>query len=132
MQDVIDHQIVLLLETRVRDTGHHGELLVRVRQALEKLEQIDAIHAAVQLPIMIDSRVPASIKKEDLVARGARIQLQGRQPIAATVKALHETYTHLFNGGAPADLKSKIASEQEMANLVDNENYKKWQREYLR
>ena len=69
---------------------------------------------------------------KDLAARGARILLQGHQPVAAAVKALHETYTHLYNGGAPADLKPKLASPQEMERLVDGESYKKWQREYLR
>lgn len=98
---------------------------------LEKLEQLDAIHAAVKLPIIVGS-APASLKREDLAARGARIVLQGHQPVAAAVKALHETYTHLYNGGAPADLKSRIASPQEMERLIDGESYKQWQREYLR
>lgn len=98
---------------------------------LEKLEQLDAIHAAVKLPIMVGS-APASLKREDLAARGARIVLQGHQPVAAAVKALHETYTHLYHGGAPADLKSRIASPQEMERLIDGESYKQWQREYLR
>ena len=98
---------------------------------LEKLEQIEAVHAAVKLPIIVGS-APASLKREDLAARGARILLQGHQPVAAAVKALHETYTHLFSGGAPADLKSKVASAQEMERLVDAESYKQWQREYLR
>ncbi len=98
---------------------------------LEKLEQLDAIQAAVKLPLIVGS-APASLKREDLAARGARILLQGHQPVAAAVKALHETYTHLFQGGAPADLKSRIASPQEMERLTDGESYKNWQREYLR
>jgi oxaloacetate decarboxylase len=98
---------------------------------LEKIEQIDAIHSAIKLPIIVGS-APASLKREDLAARGARILLQGHQPVAAAVKALRETYTHLYNGGAPADLKPKLASPQEMERLVDGESYKKWQREYLR
>jgi carboxyvinyl-carboxyphosphonate phosphorylmutase len=98
---------------------------------LEKIEQIDAVHAAIKLPLIVGS-APASLKREDLAARGARILLQGHQPVAAAVKALHETYTHLYHGGAPADLKPKLASPQEMERLVDAENYKRWQREYLR
>jgi oxaloacetate decarboxylase len=98
---------------------------------LEKLEQIDAVHAAIKLPIIVGS-APASLKREDLAARGARILLQGHQPVAAAVKALHEIYTHLYNGGAPADLKSKVASPEEMGRLTDSDSYKKWQREYLR
>lgn len=97
----------------------------------EKPEQIEAIHAAVKLPIIIGS-APASLTREDLAARGVRILLQGHQPIAAAAKALHDTYTHLYNGGALADLKSKVASAQEMERLVDTETYKRCQREYLR
>ena len=82
------------------------------------------------LPIIVGS-APALLKREDLAARGARILLQGHLPIAAAVKAVHEIYTHLFSGGAPADLKAKVASAQEMERLVDGESYKKWQREYL-
>ena len=97
---------------------------------LETLDQIEAIHAAVKLPIIVGG-ASASLKREDLAVRGVRILLQGHQPIAAAVKALHETYTHLYNGGAPADLKSKIASPQEMERLVNGDTYKQWQREYL-
>jgi carboxyvinyl-carboxyphosphonate phosphorylmutase len=98
---------------------------------VEALDQVRAVHDAVKLPVIVGS-APASLKREDLAACGARIVLQGHQPVAAAVKALHETYAHLFNGGAPADLKAKIASAQEMDHLVSGENYKQWQREYLR
>lgn len=98
---------------------------------LETLEQLAAVQAAVKLPIIVGS-APPSLKREDLAARGARIVLQGHQPVAAAVKALHETYSHLFSGGAPADLKSKIASAEDMDRLVNGENHKKWQHEYLR
>jgi carboxyvinyl-carboxyphosphonate phosphorylmutase len=98
---------------------------------LEELEQIEAVREAAKLPIIV-GLAPASLKREDLAARGARILLQGHQPVAAAVKALHETYTHLFNGGAPADIKSKVASAQEMERLVNHDAYRQWQRDYLR
>jgi carboxyvinyl-carboxyphosphonate phosphorylmutase len=97
----------------------------------EKIEHLEAIHAAVTLPIIVGS-VPGAFTREDLAARGVRILLQGHQPIAAAVKALRDTYAHLYGGGAPADLQSKVASAQEMERLVDMETYKKWQRAYLR
>ncbi len=98
---------------------------------VESIDQVRAVHDAVKLPVIVGS-APATLKREDLAACGARILLQGHQPVAAAVKALYEVYTHLFNGGAPADLKSKIATPQEMERLVNGENYKKWQRDYLR
>lgn len=98
---------------------------------LEKLDQLDAIKAATHLPIIIGS-APASLKREDLASRGARIVLQGHQPVAAAVKALHACYSHLFNGGAPAELKSTIASAEEMDKLLSNDQYKQWTRDYLK
>jgi carboxyvinyl-carboxyphosphonate phosphorylmutase len=98
---------------------------------LEKLEQLDAIHAAIKLPIIIGS-APASLKREELAARGARIVLQGHQPVAAAVKALHACYSHLYSGGAPADLKATIASAEEMEKVTSADKYKQWQRDYLR
>ena len=98
---------------------------------VENLDQVKAIHDAVKLPVIVGS-APASLKREGLAACGARILLQGHQPVTAAVKALHETYAHLYGGGAPADLKSRIASAQEMERLVGGENYKQWQREFLR
>jgi carboxyvinyl-carboxyphosphonate phosphorylmutase len=98
---------------------------------VEALDQVAAVHEAAGLPVIVGS-APASLKREDLAARGARILLQGHQPVAAAVKALQETYAHLYNGGAPADLKLRIASAQDMERLVAGEDYRKWQREFLR
>jgi carboxyvinyl-carboxyphosphonate phosphorylmutase len=95
------------------------------------LDQIEAVYKAVSLPIIVGS-APSSLKREDLAARGARILLQGHQPIPAAVKALREVYAHLYGGGAPDELKSRIASAQEMEQLVSAGEYRKWQNEYLR
>ena len=98
---------------------------------VESADQVKAVHEAATLPVMVGS-APASIKREEVAAAGARVLLQGHQPLPAAVKALKEVYTHLYNGGAPADLKDKIASAKEMDALVRSETYKKWQRDYLR
>ena len=98
---------------------------------LRNLEQLDAVHGAVKLPFIAPGGTPATIKHEDLAARGTRVRVLGHQPLSGALKALFEIYTHLYNGGATADLKSKIISEQELMALVNNDNYKKWMREYL-
>lgn len=98
---------------------------------VESLEQVEAVHAAAKLPVIVGS-APASLKREDLAARGARILLQGHQPVAAAARALRETYAHLFGGGAPAALKDRIAPAQEMEKLVAGEGYRQWQQDYLR
>jgi carboxyvinyl-carboxyphosphonate phosphorylmutase len=98
---------------------------------VEAVEQVKAVHDAVKLPIIVGS-APASIKREDFAKAGARILLQGHQPVAAAVKAVREVYEHLFKGGAPGDLKSKIASNDEMNALTRNDQYKAWQKDFLR
>ena len=98
---------------------------------VEALEQVKTVHDAVKLPIIVGS-APASIKREDFAAAGARVLLQGHQPVAAAVKALRDVYEHLHKGGAPADLKSKIASNDEMNAVTRNDAWKGWQKDYLR
>lgn len=38
---------------------------------------------------------------------------------------------HLYGGGAPADLKSRIATAEEMGRYIGEETYRKWREEYL-
>jgi carboxyvinyl-carboxyphosphonate phosphorylmutase len=97
--------------------------------SLKKLEHLDAIRAAVRVPILVGT---APLAREDLEARGVRFCLQGHPAVAAVVKALADTYAHLYQGGAPADLQSRLASSAEMERLVGAERYRSWQRDYLR
>jgi len=98
---------------------------------VETVAQVRAVHEAAKLPIIVGS-APASIKREELAAAGARVMLQGHQPLAAAVKAVRDVYTHLYNGGAPADLKDKIASAKDMDTYTTDDLYKKWISEYMR
>ena len=98
---------------------------------VETVDPVKAIHDASKLPVIVGS-APASIKREDFAKAGARVLLQGHQPVAAAVKALRAVYEHLHNGGAAADLKDKIASNKEMDALVFGEDYKKYMRDFLR
>jgi carboxyvinyl-carboxyphosphonate phosphorylmutase len=97
---------------------------------LKKLDDLDAIRAVVRIPIIVGTA--PNLTREELAARGVRFCLQGHPAVAAVVKALRDTYAHLYAGGAPADLKSRIATPEEMERLMRNEPYKKWQREFLR
>jgi carboxyvinyl-carboxyphosphonate phosphorylmutase len=106
------------------DTGVDGVFL----SGLDKLSDLDAIRAAIKIPITVGS---APLKREDLAARGVRFCLQGHGVIPAVVKAMREVYSHLHGGGAPGDLKAKAAPPEEMERLLGKEQYKKWQREYL-
>jgi len=97
----------------------------------DDLAVVEAVHAAVSLPLIIGSGKHSTERKR-LQALGARILLQGHQPMAAAVKALRETYEHLYQGGAPADLKGRIASPEEMDRVTRRDEYATRQRDYLR
>ena len=97
----------------------------------DTLAQIEAVHAAVDLPLIVGSGAPA-LKREALAQLGGRILLQGHQSLAAAVEALHDVYTHLHNGGEPAGLQMKVASGEKMDCLVRGEEHRQWQRLYLR
>jgi carboxyvinyl-carboxyphosphonate phosphorylmutase len=106
-------------------TGVDAIFLVGVK----KLEQLDAVRAAVSLPIILGSA--PDLARDDLAARGVRFCLQGHQVIPGIVKTMREIYTHLHNGGAPAALQATIAPPQEMERLLGVKDYEKWRREYL-
>jgi carboxyvinyl-carboxyphosphonate phosphorylmutase len=96
---------------------------------VERLEDFDLVRAAVTLPIAVG---PApEVPREDFEVRGVRLLLQGHQPVAAVVKALRETYSHLHSGGAAADLKSRIATAGQMSNLMNAARYDEWRERYL-
>jgi carboxyvinyl-carboxyphosphonate phosphorylmutase len=97
---------------------------------VDRIEQIEAVHAAVDLPIIVGSG--GAYTREEVTRCGGRILLQGHQSLAAAIKALRDTYAHLHKGGEPADLGGKIASAQDMSRLLHGEDYTAWQRQYLR
>ena len=96
----------------------------------DSIDQIKAIHEASKLPIICGS-APASITRSQFLDAGAREVLQGHQPLAGAVKVLREIYSHLYTGGNPAELKSKIASNEEMDKMTHNADYKAWIKAYM-
>ena len=96
----------------------------------EDFAVVEAVHAAVKLPIITGS-AGGGVDRKRLRDAGVRIALQGHQPIAATVKALSDTYAHLRKGGSPSDLKPRIASADEMARVTGAADYERAQRDYL-
>jgi carboxyvinyl-carboxyphosphonate phosphorylmutase len=142
LQARLDPSLVITARTASVRLENIGNVVARVKAyaatgvdavfvtGLKKLDDLDAIRAAVRIPIIVGTA--PNLTREELAARGVRFCLQGHPAVAAVVKALRDTYAHLYAGGAPADLKSRIATPEEMERLMRNEPYKKWQREFLR
>jgi oxaloacetate decarboxylase len=94
-------------------------------------EEVEAIHRATPLPILLGSTPSALNDRTFLAAHGVRIALQGHVPFQVVVKALHDAYKHLKEGGSPADLKDKAASSELMNQALQQGEYRGWRRDYL-
>ena len=123
LQGIIDH-----LDHLERDRlGIDAIWLV----TLDRLQQLEGAYEVAKRPVIVGTN-HGDLQRDELAARCARIMLQGHLPQAAAVKALRDTYVHLFNGGAPADWKSKVASPAEMDQLLSTAAYQKWLNEFMR
>jgi carboxyvinyl-carboxyphosphonate phosphorylmutase len=91
--------------------------------------QLDALAAAVDLPIILGGVAPALADRARLAARRVRICLQGHQPFAAAVRAVHDALKALRDGGAPASIP--VAAPELMARVTRDADYKRWTKEFL-
>lgn len=91
---------------------------------------LDAIAAEVKLPLILGG-AGAEIMDRDLLAqRGVRICLQGHQPFAAAVRAVHDTLKALRDGTAPEKLTG-VANDEMMKRYMRNGDYAKWMKDWL-
>ena len=67
--------------------------------------ELDAISAATRLPLIMGGVSGELTDRDYLAARRVRIALQGHQPFAAGVKAVHDTLKSLREGTAPSKLR---------------------------
>jgi carboxyvinyl-carboxyphosphonate phosphorylmutase len=65
-----------------------------------------------------------------LSSRRVRIALQGHQPFAAAVKAVHDTLSALRNGTPPGKLTG-IADAELMKRVTRDADYATWTKDFL-
>jgi carboxyvinyl-carboxyphosphonate phosphorylmutase len=106
-------------------TGVDAIFLVGVKT----LQEVDAVRQAIDLPLILGT-APA-LERKDLEARGIRFALQGHSPVAAVAKALLDAYSHLQAGGRPSEIKSALASPEQMGQFLGEARYAQWRREFL-
>jgi carboxyvinyl-carboxyphosphonate phosphorylmutase len=92
-------------------------------------EQLDAIAAAVSLPIVLGNS-PAEWSAHELAAKGVRIALRGHQPIAAAVQAVYDTMKALREGTPPSALKG-LPTPALMDRVTRASAYKQAQEDFL-
>jgi carboxyvinyl-carboxyphosphonate phosphorylmutase len=92
--------------------------------------QLDAVAAAVKLPLFLGGAGAELYDLDYLSARNVRICLQGHLPFMAAVNAVHETLKALRDGTPPANIKG-IASPELMKQVTRHADYAKWSRDFL-
>src|SRR5579871_5527069 len=92
--------------------------------------QLEAIHAAIKIPILLGSIEPELSDKDYLSAQGVRIALQGHLPFAAAVKAVHDTLKALRDGVPPKQIQG-VASAELMKQVTRGADYDRWTKEFL-
>ena len=109
------------------ETGVDGIFLAGLRSS----EELEAVHKATSLPLLLGGSPPSMGNATSLAAQGVRIALQGHMPFQASVRAVYETLKHLKDGGSPADLGDKVASAELLGQVTRKSDYDRWQRDYL-
>jgi carboxyvinyl-carboxyphosphonate phosphorylmutase len=92
--------------------------------------ELDAVAAAVRLPLILGNVTAEMADRSYLAGRGVRICLQGHQPFAAAVRAVYDTLKALREGTPPAALPG-IASSALMQQATRQEDYERWSKDFL-
>lgn len=91
---------------------------------------LDAIAAEVKLPLILGGAGKEIMDRDLLAQRGVRVCLQGHQPFAAAVRAVHDTLRALRDGVPPEKIET-AASDEVMKRLTRNDGYARWMKDWL-
>lgn len=92
--------------------------------------EVEAVTAEVSLPLILGGGTPELSDRAWLGAHGVRVALQGHQPFAASVNAIHRTLKALRDGTPPAELE-QIAPGDMMKQFTRDADYQRWMDEFL-
>jgi carboxyvinyl-carboxyphosphonate phosphorylmutase len=92
--------------------------------------QLDAVAAAVKLPLFLGSPGAELYDLDYLSARNVRVCLQGHLPFMAAVNATYETLKALRGGVPPSSIKNG-ASPDLMKQVTRQADYAKWSKDFL-
>ncbi len=95
-----------------------------------KPAELEALGAATALPIILGGIPTALNDREALAAHRVRVSLQGHQPFAAAVQALHDTLKALRDGTPPADLAG-VAPAALMNRVTRADEYEAGRKRFL-
>src|SRR5882724_5978035 len=108
------------------EAGVDALFFVGVRSRAE----LDALSAATRVPLILGGGSPELADLAYLGARRVRVALQGHQPFAAAVKAVHDTLKALRDGTPPSKLQG-VADAELMKRVTRDADYTKWTKDFL-
>ena len=97
---------------------------------MKKREDLDAIAAAVRLPIVIGGVGEKLYDEPWLASRKVRVYAKGHEPFPAAVQAMYDAMKSIRDGKPPREL-TNIASTELMARLTRSADYDAFTRDYL-
>ena len=107
-------------------TGVDAIFMVGIRTRAE----VEAVAGAVRLPLILGGLTPELRDRDWLGAQGVRVALQGHQPFAAAVNAVHETLRALREGTPPGEIEG-VAPPDLMRRVTRDADYRGWMEEFL-
>ena len=107
-------------------TGVDALFLVGIRTRAE----VEAVADAVRLPVILGGLSPELRDRDWLGEQGVRVALQGHQPFAAAVNAVHETLKALREGTPPGELAG-VAPAELMRRVTRDTDYRGWMEDFL-
>lgn len=93
-------------------------------------EDLDKLVDATSLPIILGGPAKELVDLDYLSERNVRVCLQGHQPFAAAVQAVHDTLKALREGTKPSDLTG-VASTDLMKQVTKGADYDGWRDDFL-
>jgi len=93
-------------------------------------EEVEALGAAVSLPMVMAGPSWRIMSAEALAAHGVKICLRGHPTLPAAIQAMHATLKALREGTEPGDLTG-LASKALMAQVTRKADYDRWVRDFL-
>ena len=138
-----DPSLVIIARTRAVQLEGPDEAIARVRAytdtgvdaifgvGVTSREQLEAVHGATPLPLLLGRTSPALDDRDYLASMGVRVALRGHLPFQVAIKAVYEALKHQKDGGLPEGLREGAASPELMAEVLREETYARWQGEFL-
>ena len=93
--------------------------------------EVEAVGDALSVPLMLGGTSGELADKDYLGSVGVKVALQGHLPFAASVKAVYDTLKALRDGVPPADLRSQLATSEQMDQFTRKADYAKWTSSFL-